>query len=157
MMVAGLFFWFWMRKEEKLMSEVCLSGGCLCGAVAYEVSGEPVRFYHCHCRRCRKATGTGHASNILLKPARANWLKGEEMVGIYKVQEAERFRTCFCKQCGSPLPRVMPQNGIVVVPAGSLDSDPPIEPQARIFWDSRAEWSCAADDLPTFAEYPTRS
>jgi hypothetical protein len=40
------------------------------------------------------------------------------------------------------------------VPAGTLDNDPGIEPMARIFYDSRTEWSCSDDDLPTHAEYP---
>ncbi len=134
--------------------EIRLSGGCLCGEVQFELSGEPVRFYHCHCRRCRKATGTGHASNIMLKPGQLSWTQGEPLVGRYKVPEAERFSTCFCRNCGSPLPREVPALGMVVVPAGSLDEIPELSPQARIFWDSRAEWSCAAGDLPVYAEYP---
>jgi hypothetical protein len=44
---------------------------------------------------------------------------------------------------------------VVIVPAGSLDSEPPIKPQARIFWDSRAAWSCGGDSLPVYAEYQT--
>jgi hypothetical protein len=82
------------------------------------------------------------------------WVEGEALLGRYKVPEAERFFTCFCSNCGSPLPRVVPELELVVVPAGSLDSAPPVAPQARIFWDSRADWSCAAGDLPVFAEYP---
>jgi hypothetical protein len=42
----------------------------------------------------------------------------------------------------------------VVVPAGSLDSDLPLRPQARIFWDSRADWSCSDEALPRHPEYP---
>jgi hypothetical protein len=42
----------------------------------------------------------------------------------------------------------------VVIPAGSLDSEAPFKPQARIFWDSRAEWSCTDEPLPRHAEYP---
>lgn len=45
-----------------------LMGSCLCGSVEYEVTGEAQRFYHCHCQRCRKATGKGHASNLLMTP-----------------------------------------------------------------------------------------
>jgi len=138
------------------MSETTLNGGCLCGVVTYEIVGEPVRFYHCHCRRCRKATGTGHASNIMLESVRATWLTGEDQLVRYRVPEAARFSTCFCRQCGGQLPRIIPQMDMAVVPAGSLDSEPGIEPQARIFWDSRAEWSCSSGDLPVFAEYPTK-
>ncbi len=134
--------------------ETVFTGGCLCGEVRYELAGDPVRFYHCYCSRCRKATGTGHASNIMLKPGRLSWLEGERLIGRYKVPEAERFATCFCKNCGSPLPREVPASDMVVVPAGSLDAIPALSPQARIFWDSRADWSCEAGDLPVYAQYP---
>jgi hypothetical protein len=137
------------------MSDVTMNGGCLCGAVRYRISGEAQRFYHCHCRRCRKATGTGHASNLLVTPLESiQWIEGESLLRRYKVPEAERFFNCFCSQCGSPMPRVVPELNGVLVPAGSLDDEPPVHPQARIFWDSRAEWSCSGDDIPVFSEYP---
>ncbi len=136
------------------MSKKTFTGGCLCGSVRYRVSGEVLRFYHCHCGRCRKMNGAGHASNIMLKGVELEWLQGEALLGQYKVPEAERFYSRFCKQCGSPLPRDFPNHGMVIVPAGSLDSDPGVRPEARIFWDSRAEWSCEAGELPTFSEYP---
>jgi hypothetical protein len=136
------------------MTQTTIKGSCLCGAVRYEVSGEAQRFYHCHCSRCRKATGTGHGSNILVTPHTSiTWTQGEEMLSRYKVPEAERFFNCFCSRCGSPMPRVVPQLNGVLIPAGSLDTPSPLPAQARIFWDSRAEWSCA-DELPVFAEYP---
>ena len=123
------------------MPEQEFRGGCLCGAVEYLIRGEPKRFYHCHCRRCRKATGTGHASNVLVALGEATWTKGEALIRRYKVPEAERFATWFCSECGGQLPRIQPERGVAVIPAGSLDGDPGIAPQARIFWDSRAEWS----------------
>jgi hypothetical protein len=68
-----------------------LSGSCLCGSVRYQISGKAVRFYHCHCRRCRKATGTGHASNLLVTPlASLTWLAGEELLRRYE-DETERM------------------------------------------------------------------
>ncbi|VAW61495.1 Gfa-like protein [hydrothermal vent metagenome] len=136
------------------MSEVTVKGSCLCGSVKYRVTGETKRFYHCHCQRCRKATGTGHASNLLISPYTGiRWLEGEDLLGRYKVPEAERFYNCFCTNCGSIMPRVVPELDAVLIPAGSLDTLPPISPQGHIFWDSRAEWSCA-DELPVFSEYP---
>lgn len=136
------------------MSESRFSGSCLCGSIAYEITGEVMHFYHCHCSRCRKATGTGHASNILLKPTGVRWIAGENLLRYYKVPEARRFATNFCSNCGSLMPRVAPDMSLAVLPAGTLDTDPGIRPEARIFSGSRAEWSCEAGDLPGYAEYP---
>jgi hypothetical protein len=138
-----------------LVEKASFKGSCLCGSVQYELSGEPMRFYHCHCRRCRKASGTGHASNIMVKPDQFSWLSGEELLRRYKVPEAERFYTQFCSQCGSAMPRLVSELGMIVIPAGSLDHEVDLKPQARIFWDSRSEWSCSDKALPTYAEYPT--
>lgn len=136
------------------MSQLTLSGSCLCGSIRYEIRGSARAFNHCHCRRCRKASGTGHASNIILSPDSAEWLSGEELIDSFTVPEAERFRTVFCSNCGSPLPRIAPDLSVAVIPAGSLDHSPDIGPTARIFWDSRADWSCDAGDVPVWPEYP---
>ena len=136
------------------MTSTPLRGSCLCGAVRYEATGEARRFLHCHCSRCRKATGTGHASNLFLHSGTLRWLSGEEHVRSFKVPEAQRFTNAFCEVCGSRVPRQAPGGDIVMIPAGSLDDEPPIQPQARIFESSRASWSCAGDGLPAHAEYP---
>ena len=138
------------------MNQIMLKGGCLCGAVQYEVAGEAKRFYHCHCSRCRKATGTGHASNIFLQPAILRWLAGQEHVRSFKVPEAKRFTNQFCEICGGRLPRQLTDSDIVLVPAGSLDAEPPIRPQAHIFAGSRANWSCTIGELPVYPEYEPR-
>ncbi len=135
------------------MTSSPLTGSCLCGAVKYEVAGQVARFYHCHCRRCRKATGTGHATNLIVQPATLRWLEGEAHVRSFKVPEAQRFTNQFCERCGSSLPRQPQGSDRVVLPAGSLDVDPPIAPQGRIFVGSRAGWSCSGDGLPEYPEY----
>ena len=136
------------------MSEITLSGSCLCGSVAYELHGDARRFFHCHCERCRKATGAAHASNIIIKLFDITWTAGEQLTRRYKVPEAERFAVVFCTECGSPMPRVSPDGAVAVVPAGSLDHEPDVRPEARIFGDSRAGWSCDNNDLPFFDTYP---
>jgi len=136
------------------VSELNLSGSCLCGSVAYEISGNSKFFFHCHCSRCRKATGTGHASNIIMQPEKVTWISGENLLKSYKVPEAKRFTTAFCGNCGSPMPRFAPDRSFAVIPAGSLDSDPGICPEARIMSGSRAEWSCDASELPAHEAYP---
>ncbi len=137
------------------MATDTLNGSCLCGAVAYEIKGEAAKFYHCHCQRCRKASGTGHCSNIIMPEAQSiSWTRGADHLTHYKVPDAIRFSTCFCKTCGSLLPREIPGGNMVIIPAGSLDSETTIKPQARIFWDSRSDWSCSDANTPVFSEYP---
>ena len=135
------------------MSQTILKGSCLCGSVRFEIAGEPKRFYHCHCSRCRKATGTGHASNLFVQPGRLEWLAGEDQVRAFKVPQAIRFTNNFCGTCGSRLPRQAKDSDIVMIPTGSLDDEPPLKPQARIFSGSRASWSCTGDELPVYPEY----
>ena len=73
------------------MTQVTLKGSCLCGSVRYEVSGDPQRFYHCHCKRCRKSSGTGHATNLFMVEARLVFPEGESLLKRYKVPEAKLF------------------------------------------------------------------
>lgn len=93
----------------------------------------------------------------MVKITSGGWTNGEELIGHFKVPEAERFSTCFCTRCGGQLPRIRKEMGIAVVPAGSMDTDPGLMPEARIFWDSRATWSCQGDNIPVFPEYPQRN
>lgn len=130
-----------------------LSGSCLCGGVRYTVSGDAQRFYHCHCSRCRKVSGTGHASNLFVQGT-LTWNSGEELIRTFKLPEAKRFANSFCEVCGSRVPRFIEKVGMVFIPAGSLEDEPDLRPQARIFLDSRTQWSCDEAALPGFEQYP---
>lgn len=131
-----------------------ISGSCLCQAVRYRFEGPEYAFQYCHCSRCRKFTGSAHAANILVNPAHFEWLEGEELVGRYELPEAKHFATCFCKRCGSSLPWLSQSGGAVVIPAGTLDEDPGIEPTQNIFWGSRAAWRRPVEDLVQYDELP---
>ena len=63
---------------------------------------------------------------------------------------------CFCNNCGSSLPWAVQRGKNVVVPAGTLDEDPGIQPQQNIFWGSRASWLPSPCDLPKYDELPTK-
>ena len=135
------------------MPEQTLKGSCLCGAHQFSVTGEPARFFHCHCSRCRKSTGTGHASNLFISNGELTWSGDSARIKTYKLPGAQRFARTFCTQCGGPLPRKNRDTGQVLVPAGTLDDEPNIRPEARIFQNSKAAWSCEGDQVPCFAEY----
>lgn len=136
-----------------MTSRITLHGSCLCGAVRYEVTGEPIRFYHCHCSRCRKASGTGHASNLMVQAGTLSWISGEDRIRAFKPPEAQRFTNTFCVSCGGRVPRQLAGTERVIIPAGSLDDEAPIRPEARIYVGSAAKWSCQSDELPAYPEH----
>jgi hypothetical protein len=131
-------------------------GSCLCGAVAYEIAGPPLRMYLCHCSRCRLGRSAAHAANIFYQAEGFRWVRGGDLVQDYQLPEARFFGTAFCRRCGSELPRVSLERGVASVPAGSLDSAPGIEPAAHIFVDSKASWDRITDTIPQVAGMPPR-
>ena len=133
-----------------------IKGSCLCQGVTYQFHGPEFVFQYCHCSRCRKFTGSAHASNIIIDPKQFEWLSGEDLVGRFEHPDAKHFATCFCKNCGSSLPWMAQSGRSIIIPAGTLDADPEIRPTQNIFWDSRAPWREEVDALPQHAELPPR-
>jgi len=116
-----------------------ISGGCLCGAVTYEVDNDFNGFYFCHCQQCRKITGSAHASNLFTRPDAIKWTTGEEYKKQFNYPDRD-FTVVFCSECGCGLPFVTKSGKALLVPAGSLDSPPNIQPNDNIFWAERASW-----------------
>ena len=132
-----------------------IKGSCLCQAVTFQYHGPEYVFQYCHCSRCRKFTGSAHASNIIVDPKQFEWLDGEDMVGRFEHPEAKHFATCFCTRCGSSLPWKAKSGRAVIIPAGTLDQDPGIRPTQNIFWQDRADWREEVDTLLKYDELPT--
>ena len=130
-----------------------VEGSCLCGEVAYEFH-EPLRMYHCHCSRCRRGRSAAHTTNVFAALDDFEFTRGGELVVDYKLPEARFFAVSFCRQCGGKVPRISPERGFVNVPAGTLDTDPGMRPQAHIFVGSKAPWVEISDDLPRYEEGP---
>lgn len=133
-----------------------MKGSCLCGEVHYEIDPPFRMFQYCHCERCRKFTGSAHASNIFVAPEQFRWTQGEESVGRFELADTKYFATCFCKRCGSSLPWKVQNVDNIVVPAGTLDDDPIDRPRHNIYWESRACWYSETHDLPKYEELPPR-
>lgn len=139
------------------MSQYEVRGGCLCGRVAYAVTGNLGIFQYCHCSRCRKFTGSAHSANLLVSPDDFQWLSGEGSVGRYKLEGARHFATAFCMNCGSSLPWAAQSGKAVIVPAGTLDEDPEIRPSQNIYCASRAVWYEPPSSLPEYDELPPKA
>jgi hypothetical protein len=127
------------------------NGGCLCGAVTFQISGEFESFFLCHCSRCRKDTGSAHGANLFSATAKIAWLSGEDKIKTYRVP-GTRHEKSFCMECGSALPRV--QETLLVVPAGSLEGEISIRPNAHICFASRAAWDMHLERVPKIDGLP---
>ena len=84
------------------MSEA-YTGGCACGAIRYEIAGEPMVENDCQCRDCQRKSGTGHGSYLTFPDKRSVKLEGEakhwDIVG-----DSGNVKTrAFCPTCGSPV------------------------------------------------------
>jgi len=135
-----------------MMSEQT-KGSCLCGKIQFVVRGPYSVFHLCHCSRCRKDSGSAHASKIFTAPENIEWLDGMEFIKRYDLPTAERFAKNFCTECGSPVPYLSRDGKFLIVPAGSLDSDPGIAPRDHIFWKDRAPWYDEGLSAPHFDRY----
>ncbi|MFL0805241.1 MAG: GFA family protein [Agarilytica sp.] len=144
------------KSSEKKQSNDIVQGTCLCGDVHYEIAGNLGVFQYCHCSRCRKFTGSAHGANLLVAPTDFTWTAGESKVGRFEHGDAKHFATSFCQRCGSSLPWLTQSGKAVVVPAGSLDDHPGIEPMHNIYYASRASWYQNVDDLVCYDELPTK-
>ena len=128
------------------------SGSCLCGTVTFEVKGEFESFYLCHCQHCQKDTGSAHAANLFSHSARLVWLSGADAVTSFTLPGTRHNRS-FCQVCGSALPNTRIA-GLLVVPAGCLDTDIAMLPTAHIFSSSKAVWEERLGGVPTFEGLP---
>ena len=115
------------------------TGQCLCGAVTFRISGEFESFFLCHCARCRKDSGSAHSANLFSSKAKITWLSGKGNTKEFRLSGSQHVK-CFCTDCGSALPFVQADDGVLVVPAGSLDSPTGMRPNAHICFSSRADW-----------------
>jgi hypothetical protein len=134
-------------------------GSCLCGAVAFEISGALTPIQLCHATRCRKATGAAFAPELLAEASGFRWTSGEDQVRTYEaplLHEPPPYRRSFCGTCGSPLPCAIAGTPWIALVAGVLDDDPGTRPFAHAFVDQRACWHDIQDGLEQFPMRPPR-
>lgn len=127
-----------------------LRGSCLCGAVAYAISGPLGPIGHCHCRTCRKAHSAAFATTARVARDDFRWTRGEEVVAAFESTPGKR--RFFCPRCGSHLVAAWTDADTVIVRVGSLDDDPGGRPLVHIWVSQRAPWHEINDSLPQFSE-----
>ncbi len=123
------------------------TGGCLCGAVRYQVSGELSDAVACHCSQCARTTGhffvsadCGVADFTLEQAETLRWYRSSE--------KAERG---FCCRCGSNLFWRRVGADMISVTAGTLDRPTGLRMKRHIFCASRSDYYEIDDGLPQYA------
>jgi hypothetical protein len=130
-----------------------IDGCCLCGRVRYEVRGTPQLMYFCHCRMCRKATGTSFATNVLVRAEDFAIVSGRDALKAYRSSPDELRH--FCAECGSPVfSEAEHRRGILSIRCGLMDGDPGIRPAHHLYVDFKAPWTSIRDGLPEYREGP---
>jgi hypothetical protein len=130
------------------------SGGCLCGAVRYEVEGSPLVVAHCHCNDCQRGSGTGHSTGAMFAADRMR-LTGPVTEFKVKSDSGSEVTRVFCPACGSPiLGRNSGMAGYLTIALGTLDDSSGFEPQVVVFARSRKPWDIMDESLPTYDAQP---
>jgi hypothetical protein len=137
------------------MTELPLSGGCLCGGVRYELAEVPAAASYCHCTRCQRRTGTAAAISARIVPGSLRIVAGEHLVREW-IHPDGGFAKCFCSACGGALWSINPDDREQLsVRMGTFDGDPGIRPAYRQFVAYAAPWEPVPDDgLPHYPERP---
>lgn len=131
------------------------SGGCLCGAIRYEVTEDPIVAMRCHCRDCQYVSG-GEPADVVVVPsasvcivrgnARRYWKNADSGVRVYR---------SFCPKCGTPLFAGIERHPeVVAIKIGSLDEPGRYPPGGHIWTASAQSWHCVDPSEPAFANNP---
>ena len=122
------------------------TGGCLCGAVRYRITG-PVRddAAHCHCSLCRRASGAIAVTWCTVAPTDFVWTEGAP--SLYRSSEKGERR--FCGTCGTPLTFFHADHpDDLDITIASLDRPEAMPPVRHIWTASRLPWLTLDPHLP---------
>lgn len=106
-----------------------ITGGCVCGAVRYQVNGALRPVIACHCEQCRRFSGHFVAATATRK-IYFQWLKAD---GLKWYSYHSGLRQGFCQECGSSLFFEDEQGERISIAAGSLDQPQGLKLAAHIF------------------------
>jgi hypothetical protein len=135
-----------------MATHTTLQGGCLCGAVRYEIAAGPdtgidpsaVSGVYCDCSMCRKATGGGYAIFLSIPRHAVSYTSGSP--DLYR--SSPIATRGFCKHCGSPLFYALDNDKLVSLTAGSLDDPSVLKPDHHYGIESRLPWADCGANLP---------
>lgn len=130
-----------------------LSGGCLCGAIRYEIDDVSGFQAICHCRMCQRASGSAFMGVRFVPGPNFRLTKGETR----HYASTPTLNRHFCATCGSPVFLERHLTGNIALLAGSLDDTAFFTPTMHICLESEAPWLTPAASLLRLARKPEGS
>ena len=124
------------------------TGGCLCGAVRYELHGPLRKVVYCHCEQCRKTSGHFVAATAVDH----EYLRLTEDAGLTWYQSSGIARRGFCKTCGSSLFWSPSHGKYVAIMAGALDAPTGLTSREHIHVEDASDYHELTDGLPQFPQ-----
>ena len=145
-----------VERKVQAMSEqsgYSVEGGCLCGAVRFELTEPPVSAGYCHCTRCQRRTGTAASVSAQIDGDALRIISGSELISGWTPGDAG-WEKCFCSSCGAHLYSRSPADPRQIgVRMSAFDSDPGVRPSFRQYLNYAASWEPIPDDgLERFPE-----
>ncbi len=135
------------------------TGGCHCGRVRYEVSGEPIVTYACHCTDCQRMMASPFSLGMAVHDAGFRIVTGEPASYVRVGENGRRMESWFCRDCGtrlfaSPVTPVGAQQAIRLLRAGTLDNRSWLRPAAHVWTRSAQSWFVIPDGVPKYETRP---
>src|SRR5215467_598152 len=124
------------------------TGGCLCGAVRYQVAGPLRAVVLCHCTQCRRSTGHFMAATA----ARHVDFRLTEESELRWYVSSDSARRGFCARCGSTLFWQGAGRDYVSIAAGTLDGATGLTSARHIFVADKGDYYSIDDGLPQSAD-----
>lgn len=132
-----------------------LQGGCYCGALRYQATGEPLFKGQCHCRECQYITGGSPNVVIAMPDSGFSYTKGAPK--LYRRSDLPKPVTReFCAECGTHiLGKGSGLPGAVILKVGTLD-DPSVYggPQMAIYTIDKQSFHSIPEGIPAFERFP---
>jgi hypothetical protein len=129
------------------MSEARYTGGCLCGAVRYQLTGAGTSLCYCHCRSCRRAAGAPAVPWGTFVRSAFTVTRGS----IVEYRSSPPVLRGFCPQCGTSLTyRHERRAAEIDVTLASLDDPGALAPQVHVWVSDKLPWVSISDGLPQF-------
>lgn len=127
------------------MSETKTRGHCYCGAVKFEISGEPIWVSHCHCESCRRHTASIIATFAGFNPDQVSFTGNLPA----KHSSKDGVKRSFCGQCGSPISYESDRwKDQLHMYLGIFDEPEKLHPTDHVYYDEKIAWLHVADGLP---------